>query len=222
MVKCKRRTFILQATVLSLGSLVPAACGSRDGGKSGKAMDEPIKGVMEDGLQKNRAMPRDLVMQLLDQKVDGYMQTSGNCAQSSYLALAGQFEMKSDEVLKALTPLPGIAEQGETCGAVTGPLMVFGQIYGRGENRLHDWDAYRDSLLPSGRFCELFRKEFGSTLCRDIQEDKFGRSFQLTDPEELTLFQAADATGKCSDVVRKAVRMAADIILNDPDASYEI
>ena len=99
--------------------------------------------------------------------------------------------------------------------------MVFGQIYGRGEGRLHDWDGYRSSLVPSGRFCELFRKEFGSTLCRDVQEDRFGRSFQLTDPEELKLFQSADATGRCSAVVRKAVRMAAGIILNDPDASYE-
>jgi C_GCAxxG_C_C family probable redox protein len=145
------------------------------------------------------------------------MQTSNNCAQSSYLALSEQFEIESEEVLKALTPLPGMAERGETCGAMIGPLMVFGQIYGRGRTNLQNWNMYRDSLIPSGKFCRQFEEAFGSTLCHGIQEATFGRSYQLTDPEELRKFQAADATAKCSGVVRKAVRMAADIILNEPE-----
>jgi AraC-like DNA-binding protein len=86
---------------------------------------------------------------------------------------------------------------------------------------LHDWNAYRDSLIPSGKFCRLFEAAFGSTMCHDIQMAKFGRSFQLTEPEDLREFQAADASGKCSSLVRKAVRMAAEIILNEQNASDE-
>ena len=39
------------------------------------------------------------------------------------------------------------------------------------------------------------------------------------DPEELRKFQEADATDKCSAVVRKAVRMAAEIILKEQEAA---
>ena len=156
-------------------------------------------------------------MQLLDQKVDHYMQLSHHCAQSSFLALKEQFGLEGDQIVKALTPLTGIAERGETCGAVTGPLMVFGLVYGRGPNRLSDWDTYRESLVPSGEFCTLFEKEFGSTMCHDIQNVKFGKCFRLTNPEELQEFQKAGATEHCSAVVRKAVRIAANIILDDSE-----
>ena len=219
--KLNRRNFILRITTFSLGTVTLGACFKREKERNNTMVDVSLESGIENSISKNREMPRDLVMNLLDQKVNHYMEISNNCAQSSYLALAEQFEIKSEQVLKALTPLPGIAERGETCGAITGSLMVFGLIYGRGKNRLHDWNAYRDSLIPTGKFCRLFEEEFGSTMCHDIQEKEFGRSYQLTHPEELREFQEADATVKCSSVVRKAVRIAAEIILNDQNASDE-
>jgi C_GCAxxG_C_C family probable redox protein len=165
-------------------------------------------------ISENRLLPRDLVHQLLDQKVDHYMKISFNCAQSSFLALEEQFGLEGDDILKALTPLAGIAERGETCGAVTGPLMAIGLVYGRDKNQLGNWEKYRESLLPAGRFCSQFEQEFGSTMCRDIQKAKFGRSYNLTVPEELSMFQEADATKQCSAIVRVAVRLAADQILD--------
>ena len=158
-------------------------------------------------------------MKLLDQKADHYMKLSHNCAQSSFLALKEQFGLEGGEIVKALTPLTGIAERGETCGAVTGPLMVFGLIYGRGQNQVDDWETYRESLVPSGEFCSLFEKEYGSTMCHDIQQVKFGKCFSLTNPGELQEFQEANATEHCSEVVRKAVRIAAEIILDDTQIS---
>jgi C_GCAxxG_C_C family probable redox protein len=221
-VKLKRRDFIGHLTAFALGSLILGACINRKKDKNNRMFEESVESGCENSISRNREMPRDLVNDLLDQKVNHYMEISNNCAQSSYIALTEQFEIRGDEVLKALTPLPGIAERGETCGAITGPLMVFGLIYGRGKNKLHDWNVYRDSLIPSGKFCKLFEKEFGSIMCHDIQKTKFGRSFQLTNPEDLKEFQEADATAKCSSVVRKAVRIAAEIILNDQDASDEV
>ena len=216
-----RRKFFVRLTALSLGSMIPWACSGKREDSNPAMAEEPAGQDPEYTLSKSRQMPRDLVLKLLDQKADHYMQLSNNCAQSSFMALSDQFGIRADEVVKALTPLPGIAERGETCGAVTGPLMVFGLIYGRGKDRLFDWEKYRYSLIPSGKFCSLFEQEFGSLLCHDIQKARFGRSFRLTDPEELKAFQQADAAGKCSEVVRKAVRMAAEIILNDPEVSHE-
>jgi C_GCAxxG_C_C family probable redox protein len=169
----------------------------------------------EEELEKNRALPRDLLYQLLDQKVDHYMQLSHHCAQSSFMALKEQFGLDGGQVVKALTPMAGIAERGETCGAVSGPLMILGLVFGRGELRLDDWNAYQASLEPSGAFCRRFEDTFGSTMCHEVQEGAFGRCYHLTDPEELRAFQEAGATEQCSKVVKKAVRIAAEIILEE-------
>ena len=212
----KRRDFIARISALAAGTIVLGACSkSKDPPESSGQNGITEKRIAENKIAENRAMPRDLVFKQLDQKVDQYMQISFNCAQSSYLALEEQLGLKGEEVLKALTPLAGIAERGETCGAVIGPLMIFGLIYGRDKNRLDDWDTYRNSLIPSGKFCRLFEQEYGSTQCRDIQTEIFGKCFNLTDPEQLREFQESDATAHCSAVVRKAVRLAAGIILDD-------
>ena len=209
----KRRDFItITAATIGFGALQACTSGKKTAEKpeAGKT----VESLAEDKISLNREMPRELVMKLLDQKVNKYMEISYNCAQSSFLALKEQFGLEDGAILKALTPLTGIAERGETCGAVIGPLMALGLIYGRGQDKLDDWKVYRDSLIPTGKFCRLFEEEYGSTMCSDIQKVKFGRSFHLTDPEDLALFQAAGATEKCSAVVRKAVRIAAEIILD--------
>ena len=210
-----RRKFIGNVSIAIIGSATVGAC---VGNKKDRG-DKKVEFHSENKISENQKMPRNLVMKLLDQKVNSYMEISYNCAQSSFLALKEQFGLGGDDVLKALTPLTGIAERGETCGAVVGSLMAFGLIYGRDKNKLNDWDIYRESLIPSGKFCNLFEKEYGSTMCHDIQNKKYGRSFILTNPEELKAFQAADATTQCSAVVRKAVQIAANIILDGYDES---
>jgi len=216
----KRRDFLGSASLAALATASLGACAGRENTsnnapKDASASHVPVKDKFSEELEKNRQMPRDLVMKMLDQKADQYMQLSHHCAQSSFLALKEQFGLNGEHVVKALTPMPGIAERGETCGAVTGPLMAMGLIYGRDLHHLDDWDTYQESLVPTGHFCELFEKEFGTTLCHKVQEGKFGRCYRLTDPGELQEFQNAGATEKCSEVVRAAVHMAAEIILDD-------
>ncbi len=211
-----RRDFVKIGALLTGIFALPSCC--RDDKKARTAVK--IKGIMgsetqgDDELAVNRKMPRDLVYKLLDQKADQYMQMSFNCAQSSFRALEEQFGLNADQVLKALTPLTGIAERGETCGAVIGPLMVMGLLYGRGRGQMQDWNKYRSSLEPAGKFCDLFVEKYGSTMCADIQEVKYGRCYKLKDPDELKDFQAAGATEKCSMVVKSGLHMAADIILD--------
>lgn len=221
--RLKRRDFIGRMITATLAGALLGGCFNRENGEpSPESIDSPNESdlgrdvsTFEIELSNNRKMPRELVHKLLDQKVDQYMQRSHHCAQSSFLTLKEQFGLQGEEIVKALTPITGIAERGETCGAVTGPLMVFGLIYGRNQSQLDDWDTYRESLVPSGTFCSLFEKEYGSTMCHDIQNLEFGRCFHLTDLDELREFQESEATEHCSSVVRKAVQIAADIILDD-------
>jgi C_GCAxxG_C_C family probable redox protein len=212
----KRRDFLGRTALMTLSAATLGACVPREDSQLNTADSLlPDGNSFKEELAKNRLMPRDLVMKMVDQKVDQYMQLSHHCAQSSFLALRDQFALGGEQVLKALTPMPGIAERGETCGAVTGPLMAMGLIYGRDLHHLDDWDAYQKSLIPTGLFCRQFEKEFGTTMCSKIQEGKFGRCYHLTDPAELQEFQNAGATEQCSEVVKSAVHMAAGVILDD-------
>ena len=211
--KPERRVFIGRLSVLALLGFLPGACMNREKAEP-EASSKKTAGFEEE-LAKNRQMPADLVKKMLDQKVDQHMQQSHHCAQSSFMALKEQFGLDGDQVVRALTPLPGLAERGETCGALTGPLMALGLIYGRDEFQMDNWDAYQKSLIPAGKFFDRFEKEFGTTTCHGVQNEKFGKCFQLTDPEQLREFQNAGATEHCSAVVRTAVRIAADIILED-------
>jgi hypothetical protein len=120
-------------------------------------------------------------------------------------------------LVEALTPLPGIAERGETCGAVVGSLLAIGFVYGR--ERLDDWAGWRTCLVPARTFCARFEDELGSTMCGNIVEKLFGRRYNLADPVDLGKFQEAGATAKCTRVVRTTVRIAAEIILDKTQAT---
>ena len=217
-----RRRYVERLAAASVAAaFLPACSGRKEPENAVSSADQAVAPVVEENntfaaaLEENRKLPRELVHQLLDQKVDHYMQLSHHCAQTSFMALKEQFGLEGGEIVRALTPLVGIAERGETCGAVTGPLMVMGLIFGRDEQRLDDWDAYRSSLIPAGEFCSRFEEVYGSTMCHEIQKGEFGRCYQLTDPDELREFQEADATTHCSKVVKRAVHIAADILLDE-------
>jgi C_GCAxxG_C_C family probable redox protein len=150
-------------------------------------------------------------LQQLEQKAGRYLKISGNCAQTSFLALQEQFGLDNGSILKALTPFPGIALRGETCGAVVGSLMALSLVYGR--ERLDDQEGYIRSLRPSRKFCRSFEKEFGSTMCGDIMESIFGKRYNLADLTDAEEWQKTGAGEKCSAVVSTAVRIAAKIII---------
>ena len=201
-------------TVSSVGTVVLAGWGcSKDRKEKNSKMKSDLS---ENQLQENDlnlAMSRENIMTLLDQKVEMIMSQSYHCAQSAFLALKEQFNLTDGEVLKALTPLPGLGEKGLACGALTGSLMALGLVFGR--EHLDDWETYRASLVPAGEMVDRFREVQGSTNCCDILETEFGKKYDLLDPEDHAEYVKADATEKCGRVVQRAVRIAADIILRE-------
>jgi C_GCAxxG_C_C family probable redox protein len=146
----------------------------------------------------------------LDEKVAKYLLISMNCAQTSFMTLQAQFELSDGAILKALTSFPGIALRGETCGAVTGSLMALGLVFGR--EKLDDREGYIASLPSARMFCHRFEEEFGSTMCGDIVEFESGKRYDLADPDQFAEWQAVGGPDKCLAVVRKAVRITAEII----------
>jgi C_GCAxxG_C_C family probable redox protein len=168
-----------------------------------------LKGEREVATQLSRE-----VLDGLDEKVAKYLVISMNCAQTSFVTLQEQFELGDGGVLKALTPFPGIALRGETCGAVSGSLMALGLVFGR--EKLDDQEGFFASLPPAMRFCHRFEEEVSSTMCGAILESELGKRYNLADPAQLAEWQAAGGPDKCMAVVRKGVRIAAEIIQEKP------
>ena len=139
-----------------------------------------------------------------------HLMRSGNCAQTSFALLNETFDLDGEQVLRALTPFPGIALRGETCGAVTGSLMALGLVYGR--NDIKDWNAYIRSLPPARRFCARFAEGEGGTTCSAILQKRLGRDFDLDDKMEAMQYATSGGPAACAEVVANAVTIAAESI----------
>jgi len=158
-------------------------------------------------------IPREERLQELSRKSRDILAQCGNCAQTSFFVLQDEFDLTGQDILKALTPFPGLALRGETCGAVTGCMMALGLVFGR--DRLDDWQGYTASLKPARRFCQQFADLHGSTSCVNILEGKFGRGFNLADWAESAEYIEAGGLEKCGDVVASAVQLAAEMMMDN-------
>ena len=141
-----------------------------------------------------------------EQRVKDLLLESGNCAQTSFAVLSEEYDLEGAQILKALTPFPGIALRGETCGAVIGSLMALGLVYGRDD--LTNFRGYIGSLPPARRFCARFEEENGSTACSSILAKKLGRSYDLADRAEAVKYASSGGPEACAKVVLSAIEIA--------------
>jgi C_GCAxxG_C_C family probable redox protein len=158
----------------------------------------------------NTTTPDDAEKQALAKKVQQTLKKSKNCAQTSFSALDRTFKLDGGPILKALTPFPGIALRGETCGAVTGCLMAIGLVYGRED--LEDWKGYLASLPPCRRFCRRFEEEYTSLDCAGILEKEMGHKYDLADRTDAWKYALAGGQKTCGNIISNAVQIAAEII----------
>jgi C_GCAxxG_C_C family probable redox protein len=157
------------------------------------------------------------------------------CSQSVLLSLQEEFGIGNNEVFKAATVLSGgIARHGETCGAIIGALMALNLLIGR--EKMEETEVYRETMEPStdlmNRFKDELRKQLGfegelnSTLCKEIQEKIYGRSFDMTDPDDYQAF--LDAGGHSDSGCFRVCGIAGQVgaekileILQDREAKQE-
>lgn len=152
------------------------------------------------------------VLSKLEQKVNNYLERSGNCAQSSFLALKEAFELEDGSILKALTPFPGLAYRDGVCGTLIGCTMALGIVFGRED--LDDWGGYIRSIPPVREFFKRFKKEVGGMMCSELVESEFGDKFESIEPAETKRWLKAGALEKCTETAQKGVRIAAEIIMD--------
>ena len=144
-----------------------------------------------------------------ERAAEEHLETYGNCAQASFAILREHYDLDDGEIIRALSPFPGVGLQGDTCGAVTGSIMAMGLMFGRGEGE--EYDKFLDVASMARDFCSRFEETLGSTKCGDIHEVHLGRRFDLSDPGEFEEFRAT-VDGLCSRVVATGVRTALEIV----------
>lgn len=164
-------------------------------------------------------LPKEAILKELDDRVDEKMALSGHCAQTSFSVLDEQFNLDGGATLKALTPMPGIALRGETCGAVIGCLMALGLVFGRDD--LGDSSGFFNSIPPAREFCRRFESQVGGTNCHEILESDLGQSLDLSKQVDFQKYLECGGVESCTELIRKGVRIAADIIIEQENTDSD-
>ena len=148
-----------------------------------------------------------------------YEKTYRGCGQCVVAALQDTFDIRDDAIFKAASGFAGGC--GLTgigiCGGFAGGVMVLSQLLGRERTDFSDPEGVRfKSFDITTLFANRFLEEFGTLICHGVQEKKFGRSYNLRDPEEFKAFHDAGAHDvKCPEVVGKSAQMAVEIALSE-------
>lgn len=141
------------------------------------------------------------------------------CAQCVLAALQDTFDERDDAVFRAATGLSGgggLSGDG-SCGAYTGASMFMGQLVGRDRDDFVDEEGVRyETSRMVGDLRSRFIERYGSVVCGDVQASAIGRSFDLTDANDVACFKEAGAHSiHCPEVVGLAARWAAEIVIEN-------
>ena len=187
--------------------------------------DEPaiqarIRKLAEDGIPKKKLDAKELLankQQILDRVVlhaEEYNFITKNCAQGTALALMEEFGLGDMQVIKALTPFPGIGGTGDMCGGIIGSLITFGLFLG--SDVPLDFDAMNNAIMTSQKFMAQFEGKMGHMYCADIIETVIlGHRLNPGDSEEAMIaFTNEKGFEKCGLPPGVGVRLAAEFMID--------
>jgi len=145
-----------------------------------------------------------------------YEKTYRGCAQCTLGALFEMTGKREDMLFQASSALSGgMALSGDgACGGYSGGLLFLGTFAGRrwkhiAADKENQYKAYE----LAGKLREKFLITYGSIICRDIQKQLFGKSFQLNNKGVREEFEKAGAhRDKCTSVVGMAAMWDVEIL----------
>ncbi len=125
-----------------------------------------------------------------------------SCAQAIVSTFGIHYGLDLEHALRVAGAFGGgMARMGETCGAVTGALMVIGLIYGK---TLPEDEAAKEKTYHLTRlFIDRFRARSGSILCRELL------GYHISTPYGS---QKAQATNLFKTLCPEYVRLSAEIL----------
>ena len=131
-----------------------------------------------------------------------------NCSQSVLSVFAEDVGLTKDCCFRVASPFgSGIARMQETCGAISGALMVIGLRYGKGEHGLEadKANAYKLSQL----LIDKFKVRHQSINCLELLDN-----LDINTPEGMAEIHKRELFRcKCSKYVQDAVEIAESILV---------
>ncbi|NIM93068.1 MAG: hypothetical protein GTO18_05080 [Anaerolineales bacterium] len=184
------------------------------------AIKARVRKFSTEGIPKNELDPKEMVAnkeRILDRvqrRAEEYNFALKNCAQGTALALMEEFGLGSMEIIKALTPFPGVGGTGEICGGITGSLITFGLFFGSDDR--FDLGAMNNTIMTAQKFMAFFEDEIGHLYCADILETVIlGYRLNPGDSEEAMMTFAGDkGFEKCGLPPGIGSRLAAEFMID--------
>ena len=173
------------------------------------------EGIPEKTLDRDEILAnKEQILDRVQRRAEEYNFVTKNCAQGTALALMEEFGLGSMEIIKALTPFPGVGGTGEICGGITGSLIAFGLHFGS-DDRL-DFEAMNETIMTSQKFMALFEGEIGHLYCADILEMVIlGQRLNPGESEEAMMtFAGEKGFEKCGLPPGIGARLAAEFIID--------
>jgi C_GCAxxG_C_C family probable redox protein len=191
-----------------------------------KAWDTPaieawFKKLTEKGIPKKRLNREEImankgkVLKRVQQRGEECEFLSHSCAKGAALPVMEEFGLGNMEVIKALSPFPGLGLSGRTCGAVCGGLITLGLYFGSDD--LLNNQANHAAMAAARQFLERFEEKIGAIQCQDVEALVFGS--YLNPWENSDNFRKEKGFEKCSLVAGTGARIAAEIIIESMEAS---
>ena len=185
-----------------------------------EAIQARIRKMIEHGIPRKKLDPKEMKAnkeQILDHvqlPAEEYNYITKNCAQGTALALFEEFGLGDMQIIKALTPFPGVGGTGEICGGITGALIAFGLYFGT-DNTL-DVEVTSQVILTSQKYMAYFEDAVGHIYCSDIIETVIlGRRVNPGESEASMMSFAGDlGFEKCGLPPGLGVRLAAGFIID--------
>ncbi|MDH5696174.1 MAG: C-GCAxxG-C-C family protein, partial [Dehalococcoidia bacterium] len=173
-----------------------------------------------EGIPKKKLNPKEMLAnkeQILDRvqlRAEEYNFILKDCAQGTALALMEEFGLGNMEIIKALTPFPGVGGTGEICGGITGSLITFGLYFGSDDQL--DIDTKDKTIKIAQKFMAFFEGELGHMYCADIIETVIlGHRLNPGESEAaMVTFTKEKGFEKCGLPPGIGVRLAAEFIID--------
>ncbi len=179
-----------------------------------------IKKLADEGipcktLERNKMLTnRQIIQDRVQQRAEEYNFMLKNCAQGTALALMEEFGLGNMDIIKALTPFPGVGGTGQTCGGISGSLIAIGLYFGS-DDRL-DVETMGATIMIAQKFMAAFEDEVGHRLCAEIHEHVlFGRNMNPGASEaHMAAFAKAKGFEKCGLATGTGARLAAGCMID--------
>ena len=142
------------------------------------------------------------------------------CSRSTLIGLKTCFDFIPDDLIRASMSLCGGAGASSgSCGTYTCGLLAIGLKHNVPlDEELKNPDLQEIGQAKFMEFRDRFLERMGTTLCPEIQKQVFGRSYIFTNPDDCEEYwKITDHNVKCADVVERAARLIAEMLLEDAE-----